>query len=238
MNKVYACSDVHANLKQFNKLLEFLDDNDKLYVIGDVVDKGPDKLEVLKTIMKDDRITLLMGNHDLMMLSLLSYIDEPLINETEYYINLYDNWINYNQGSKTLNAYLKLDDKEKKEILDYLFSTPVLLNIEVDNKKYILVHAYPLNDGKYDVYTKDLISEQTGLLMWYSDYVWERSPFLHIEDKILITGHTPSAYYDSDKIVHNDYWYDLDCGLAMLQEKGKLGVLCLNDLSEIYFKAD
>ena len=40
------------------------------------------------------------------------------------------------------------------------------------------------------------------------------------------------------KIVHNDYWYDLDCGLAMLQEKGKLGVLCLNDLSEIYFKAD
>ena len=49
-----------------------------------------------------------------MMLSLLSYIDEPLINETDYYKNLYDNWINYNQGSKTLNAYLKLDDKVEK----------------------------------------------------------------------------------------------------------------------------
>ena len=235
MNKVYACSDIHANLKQLNNLLEFMDDNDKLYIIGDVVDKGPDKLDVLKKIMKDNRITLLLGNHDLMMLAVIDNIDNEYINNTYYYESVYNNWIKYNHGHKTLNAFLRMEENERKELINYLKNCPILLNIEVDNKKYVLVHAYPENMGEKDIYLDELKIDNTDIYDWTSDYLWHREAYLHLEDKILLTGHTPVAYYGSLDIVHDDKWYDLDCGLANLQEEGKLGVLCLNDLKEYYF---
>lgn len=236
MGKVYACSDIHANLKQFESLLSFINEDDKLYVIGDVVDKGPDKLAVLDKIMNDKRITFLMGNHDLMMFCVVKYIDDPEVIDTRYYEGVYDNWIKYNQGQKTLNAFLNQDEEKKKEILDYLENSPILLNIKVEDKDYILVHAYPENMGEKDVYMEDLkLDKLNGLYNWASDYVWRRDAFLHIDNKILITGHTPTAYYDSCKIVGDGKWYDLDCNLATLRENGTLGVLCLNDLKEYYF---
>ena len=68
MGKSYAISDIHAHMEPFEQFLDEIGPNDKVYVIGDVVDKGPDGLDVLFRILDDPRCILIIGNHDLMFL--------------------------------------------------------------------------------------------------------------------------------------------------------------------------
>ena len=68
MKKNYVCSDVHAHAGVLKKALDTLDADDRLFMIGDAVDKGPDGMRALQILMDDPRCEMLIGNHDLMFL--------------------------------------------------------------------------------------------------------------------------------------------------------------------------
>lgn len=53
-----------------------LKDNDTLYIIGDVIDRGSSGIAILRDIMKRTNVELLLGNHEWMLLQslLLSYL--------------------------------------------------------------------------------------------------------------------------------------------------------------------
>ena len=74
----YVISDIHGCFKEFQALLEeiqFNPNQDTLYILGDVIDRGWESLECLRFIMKSKSIHLLRGNHEAMM---LDYFDgEP-----------------------------------------------------------------------------------------------------------------------------------------------------------------
>ena len=46
----YVISDIHGNYEKYKRLLEMIDfkDQDTLYVLGDVIDRGPEGIKVLK----------------------------------------------------------------------------------------------------------------------------------------------------------------------------------------------
>ena len=70
---IYCMSDLHGERALFEQMLERIrfSDGDRLYIIGDVIDRGPDGVDLLERIMEAPNMTLLLGNHEQMCLSTL-----------------------------------------------------------------------------------------------------------------------------------------------------------------------
>ena len=61
----YVISDIHGQFDAFQKLLQKIEFgyDDEMYILGDVIDRGPRSLECVKWIMEQDNILTLLGNH-------------------------------------------------------------------------------------------------------------------------------------------------------------------------------
>lgn len=81
---IYVMSDIHGNLPFFRSVMRQirLRKNDTLYILGDVIDRHPDGIKILKHIMKKANMRMLLGNHEYMMLNTLC---KQTANGTSYY---------------------------------------------------------------------------------------------------------------------------------------------------------
>jgi bis(5'-nucleosyl)-tetraphosphatase (symmetrical) len=68
----YAIGDIHGCWETLQRLLDRIawePDRDDLWLVGDLVNRGPASLEVLRWALRNDsRITAVLGNHDLHLL--------------------------------------------------------------------------------------------------------------------------------------------------------------------------
>ena len=128
----YLISDIHGCFDQYQTLLAKIgfSDKDELYVLGDVVDRGPEPIKVLQDMMKRPNVIFILGNHDFIMYALMKKLSVEI---TE------DNYDNYLTGEIMLDYQLWLQDgglitaekfrelgrREQADILDL----PLLLRI-------------------------------------------------------------------------------------------------------------
>ena len=70
---VYVMSDIHGQYDMFMNLMEQINlkAKDKLYILGDVIDRGTESMNVLFEMMKHPNIIPLIGNHELMAIKCL-----------------------------------------------------------------------------------------------------------------------------------------------------------------------
>ncbi|MFV0440483.1 MAG: metallophosphoesterase [Lachnospirales bacterium] len=63
---IYITSDIHGNYIRYMELTQKLPltDNDALLILGDVVDRGSDSMEILMDIINRDNFFMYMGNHE------------------------------------------------------------------------------------------------------------------------------------------------------------------------------
>lgn len=75
---IYVMSDIHGCDGRYRNILKQikLKADDHLYILGDVIDRGPRGLSILRETMQKENITLLMGNHEHMMLEVLTDPDD------------------------------------------------------------------------------------------------------------------------------------------------------------------
>lgn len=67
----YAIGDIQGGYNEFRRLLDLINFNakDKLWLVGDIVNRGPDSLLVLRFLRTiSDKIVAVLGNHDLHLL--------------------------------------------------------------------------------------------------------------------------------------------------------------------------
>ena len=66
---VYCLSDVHGKRDVFHRMLEKIQfsEADTLFIIGDVVDRGPFGIELLEETMERPNIIMMLGNHEMML---------------------------------------------------------------------------------------------------------------------------------------------------------------------------
>lgn len=212
---IYVISDLHGY--PFEKFLEILkkaefSDDDMLYVLGDVVDRGKDGIKYLLWLMQKDNAVLLRGNHEKMMLSCPFLFDrfhlDYLLNPTREQRIALAVW-NANGAKPTISALQGVEYEKKQEMLAFLKDTPLYLEITVGEKDYILVHSGLRDfrpDKPLDEYSDD-------------DLLWERPDLTqrYFEDKTVVFGHTPTWYYGDeyeDKPLFTDTWIDIDAGAA------------------------
>ena len=74
---IYVMSDIHGNMRRYKDILRqiHLKKNDHLYVLGDVIDRGKYGLPILMDLIRRPNATVLLGNHEHMMLEALQTND-------------------------------------------------------------------------------------------------------------------------------------------------------------------
>lgn len=226
---IYVISDIHGELELFEKMLEKIDlkPEDTLYVLGDLIDRGEKSIDTLKLAMKHPNIEFIIGNHEDMMCSIY-----------DGNVKFFKNWIREcNGGSITLEQYNNLSEEEQYDIEKFITEAPLYKLIDVNDRKFLLVHAgiNPLNE--YDIDTA--INSQDR-----RDIIWIRDEFTKNPcrtDITVIFGHTFTetlckehkiwySYMEHDGKLHNDK-IGIDCGSY---ESKKLGCLRLDDMKEFY----
>ena len=62
---VYVLSDVHGRIDRFESILRQIDlnEDDRLYVLGDVIDRNAGGIDLLFRLMRMPNATLLLCNH-------------------------------------------------------------------------------------------------------------------------------------------------------------------------------
>ena len=215
----YCISDIHGCYNEFMALIDkikFISGVDKIYILGDVIDRGPRPIDCLKYIRDTENIYFIRGNHEQMMLDYYSGKD---------------------QLTWTYNGYIAtksdLDRIPKVEVLDlfsYLNECPYYYTISMNGREYLLSHA--------GINNKAPLQEQL-----VEDLIWGDKSFYRTKalgNYIYIFGHVVTVR------LYNDYncsiWYDskfkdkigIDCGCVY---GGALSALRLEDGATFYVKS-
>ena len=120
----YAIGDVQGCYEPLRRLvdhIEFQPDRDRLWFVGDLVNRGPQSLEVLhyvKSLAK--AATTVLGNHDL-----------HLVMQSEGYGKA--------NREDTLAPILTAPDRD--ELLTWLRAQPLCVSASVGENEWMLVHA-------------------------------------------------------------------------------------------------
>ncbi len=63
---IYVMSDIHGPEDRFNAILAQINmkKTDHLYILGDVIDRNPDGIHLLRRIARTKNMTMLLGNHE------------------------------------------------------------------------------------------------------------------------------------------------------------------------------
>lgn len=229
---IYATSDLHGYpLDKFMDLLNkagFTDD-DFCFVLGDVIDRGPEGIKTICWLMNQPNFELVLGNHEAMMLAcefLCDEItDESIANLTGQKFGTYTTWIS-NGGQQTLDELCNLPKEDRKYIFEYLKEAPLYETVTAGGRDFVLTHS---GLGSFDKNKK--LSEYSTF-----DLIWNRpnSNARYFDEILTVFGHTPTHYYGPEhkgKALVTDTWIDIDTGAAC---GGSPMLLRLDDLKEFY----
>lgn len=230
---IYIMSDIHGQYDKYKKMLEMINFSDKdfLYVLGDVIDRGPDGIEILLDLMDRKNVEVFLGNHEHMMLTYLNGIDRH-------------SWFySQNGGQVTYHRFESYDKDTRNKILDYLYNkTTLVKTLKFKDREYILSHTGFWLDG--DKYTKDYKNNIDFVL----DFVWDQY-YYRLFDNVeaiknetgkeitFISGHRiVNKFHDKLEIYEKDFengykWIDIDCGCALGEIRGKLACVAIGPRS-------
>lgn len=230
-------SDIHGEYDLFCKMLEKIQfsEQDELYIIGDIVDRGSGPVDVLLKIMSMDNVFPVAGNHEIMAYDCLSYLLNEVTDETlaEFENNMIEpmtEWLK-NGGGTTLAQFTKLDREMQSAVLDYIHEckTNLYENLKIGDREYLLIHTglEDYNPIKQD----DYYVVDDSFLFGKMDYNKQ-----YFKDTVIVSGHTPTQLIPENKksgfIYKHKNHIVVDCGAYM--DNGRLAALRLDDMKEFY----
>ena len=222
----YVVSDIHGNYELLVKLLKKINfsEDDTLFVLGDVIDKGKDVQKLLNLLFGKlrDNSVVLAGNHEYELIKLVTDLivkdasDDVILSECKKFLGVEN---------------LSLQD------VDDIMNMPY--THEEDD--FILVHA----GIPFDIKGNPIPLEQAPIEDLVYDRRFKNENFLPPNTKCVIFGHTPTFYIDGHKgkIIKyqkentegnnpKDYYkVHIDTGNYLT---GILGCLRLDDMQEFY----
>ncbi len=256
----YVFSDVHGHFKTLERLLERVSpaDEDVVWTLGDMVDRGPDPVSVMRVCRELCKDHVLMGNHEDMMLDAFHHPDDAM---TVFQWEI-------NGGATTRVGLESLSTADRIDLVSWAEELSLGSHVEVGDRKYLLVHAglrhlgFSSHSRWTDPTMDALIRYQNREdVLWIRDEFWGQ-PTGFINEKgegpVVIAGHTPVPYVEDladvyDRSARDDDGYcrvmhlgatdqtggvadrwAIDCGAAGGAHWGSLAMIRLDDGMEFY----
>ena len=231
---IYIMSDIHGLYDRYRKMMEkiALKPEDRLYILGDVIDRGPDSFPILFDIMERENVEMFLGNHEHMMLTWMDGTDR-------------ESWFYPANGGKiTCRKFFDLDTETQEEVLNYLiYHTTVVKHLDIAGVHYVLSHSCAPSSPE-DLYTADYADDLMAIqnLLWNmgKDNTYDLGKREDTGQKItFISGHIITRHFEPDCRIHTEShpngctWIDIDCGCAMGKDAGYLCCLQISEEGKI-----
>ena len=244
---IYAVGDIHGQLDALKELIKKLDlqSTDRIIFLGDYIDRGPSGIGVIMCINELKsicQVTVLLGNHDLMMLDtidLLSSKKKARKAERSWYMN---------HGRPTHDNYKQLTIIQQLLVLDFLKDLKPDISVVVTGHKYVLCHSIPSNlcNAIEDAVWARFQEVDEGIVCTHG--INAEKLVEEYSDKTIIHGHTPVAtlfvagHHNGDKLTPVRYelcgasFIDIDlcAGAIGTLEGANLCALRLDDQKMFY----
>lgn len=227
-------SDLHGNYNSYIAMLDKINfqNSDMLFILGDILDRGPNPIKIILDLMKRPNVEIIAGNHCVMACECFKFLLQEITEEnlSEIDDDMIERLLNWQQnGSASTTIEFHSCDKEtQKEIIEFISDFELYDEIEVCGKTFVLVHAGLANfDPEKELWEYEL-----------DELVWHRPDYdrKYFEDKYVITGHTPTMAIEGNPrpgyIYHANNNIAIDCGCSF--PGGRLGCLRLEDMKEFY----
>ncbi len=204
LNRTLVVGDIHGKLGLFDSLLEksgYQPDQDRLILIGDLVDRGEDSRGVVSRAIElkqrsPNNVVVIRGNHEAMMLAALR---DPECEQAELWF--------FNGGVQTLQSYM--DEQGNMDVpddhLDFLDSLPTWF--EDDHAIYVHASLAEPERGKFQHPSE---ASENPELYWARN----RHFFAEYKGKTVVFGHTITgmAFGEKEKVWIRDSLICVDTG--------------------------
>ncbi len=230
---IYVMSDLHGEFDKFKAMLEKISfsADDELYILGDIIDRGPNSVEILKYIMPMPNVYPILGNHEVMAYNVLKKLLTD-ITEANFSTQIDSNamldiieW-QQNGGATTMKQFSSLSKAERMELLEYFEEFLKYEAVDTDDKTFILVHAGLGNFQKGKKLSQYSLAELVETRPDCEKQLFED------ESIFVVFGHTPTKAINGKWEIyrsHNNIC--IDCGAHY---GGRLACLCLDTDEEFY----
>ncbi len=230
---IYVMSDVHGEYGKYIQMLEKIhfSQNDTLFVLGDVVDRGAEPVRILRDMMLRENVYLIKGNHEGMACYVLDKLNVEITSanaESHLDALLMQAILEWQQngGDVTMKQFALLPGQERQDLMQYMADAPLYDMVDVGENTYLLVHA---GLGHFEKGKR--LSQYTFEELSYMRPDYERQYFQD-PSIFIISGHIPTrAVTGKDEIYHSHHNILIDCGAAY---GGRLACLCLDTMEEYY----
>ena len=212
---IYVISDLHGYpFERFTELLKKagFSENDFLYVLGDVVDRGAEGVRYLLWLKEQKNAELLLGNHEDMMrkcdflfspdaLELMRKLD----NNQRVNLGI---WV-ANGAEDTVRGLFGISQEEREEIFRCLCTLAPYRTVSAGGREFVLTHS-----GLRDFAPQKSLDDYS-----LHDLIWNRPELSdrYFENKTTVFGHTPTSFINKKymgKIIITDTWIDIDVGVG------------------------
>lgn len=250
---VYVTSDAHGHVRALDEVLEqvSLGENDELYVLGDLIDRGPDPMGVVSLVCSLPQAHVLLGNHEDLMMLAIGRTGAPrdgAFDTSGLDVEAFTDWMNWmqNGGATTAGQLERLSCEEFAGYLDWVRELPLYATATAGGRIFALSHAgisagvalewlgahAGANLEDPEVLTEMLAAQQRDDLLWIRAEFWGCPTTLVGADSrgpVVVAGHTPSPLLSV---------YAADEGVACMNEDGKGMVVELGACPATGFVAD
>ena len=168
----YVLSDIHGYLNRFTSMLERIgfSDQDTLYILGDVIDRGPEGVRLLEQIRQTPNMILLLGNHEYMCLQ----AHAPEATERDLY-----RW-SRNGCAPTVRGLKCLPRERREAVLEYLderiplylgeldletnrtVAARLLPAVKIYREAYLQHYLWVIQDGHAKMEFEEIMKEYEG----------------------------------------------------------------------------
>lgn len=180
----YVATDLHGQYDLWKAIQSYLKEDDKLFFLGDAIDRGPRGWDILVEMLDDKRVEFIKGNHEDIMLSVLN-------GPTTSYKSWLKHW-RKNGGTQTMENMKTVPFEQRKKYLDKLEECPSFITFEnTQGKKICLNHSgwVPTEDECNIMNDNDIEYN----FLWNREHFDLPLPNL-FKDYYIIHGHTPTTY--------------------------------------------
>ena len=224
-------SDIHGCYEEMVRALENWNQKEEhLVILGDLIDRGPDSLKVVRHLMQlkedYDNVTILKGNHEDMF---ISWLESGVDNFTYYYNEAHNetliSFLGKERFSKSTRKQRGLSMLHSfKPELRFMRDLPLYLDLE----NVLFVHA------GIDLEKEDWKEDEVAMLWIRDDFYFSKRSF----NKKIYFGHTPvRLLHESVEKSNDGIWTSkdglkigIDGGVSM---GGQLNILRIDDSGEI-----
>lgn len=221
MGRTYVMSDIHGMAELLERMLRKISfsPEDTLYILGDMIDRGPDPAGVIELAASRENIVALKGNHEDMFAEWYEYTADK---SEGYFYNTYRILMSRASTREKLPEYVR-----------WMKKLPLYKKVKIKDTCYILAHAS--TQGVFELWKKK------DMFLWESEVTGDGKSF---PGYISIVGHVPAFILRGYPKEPAAIWrrpdgklLDIDCGAAFPEHGGRLACLCLETGEEFYVSA-